>query len=208
MASTPGPFALRFVTHRHIAAAHVDDPRRRRQGARAGRAHGGRRSVQRPEDHADRVRLLRLSRPFGVDIALTAGLESAIGDVVVTMLAECDPPALIPQLVEAVERAILKSSPLPKPDRPELFARNLTASKALVTLTGDARVHQAPLTGGEPRLVGLLPGEDRRLLDPLVELIGIEVPDEVGPPCEQLRHLGRRIGHEAPEFREPRGILA
>ncbi len=26
---------------------------------------------------------------------------------------------------EAVERAILKSSPLPRPDRPELFERNL-----------------------------------------------------------------------------------
>jgi lipopolysaccharide export system protein LptA len=34
----------------------------------------------------------------------------------------------------------------------ELFARDLTASRARVTLTGDARVHQSPLTGGEPRL--------------------------------------------------------
>jgi len=27
---------------------------------------------------------------------------------------------------DAVQRAILKSSPLPRPDRPELFQRNLT----------------------------------------------------------------------------------
>jgi len=50
------------------------------------------------------VRLLRLSRAFGLDIALTAGLESAIGDVVVTLSAESDPPEIIPQLVDVVRR--------------------------------------------------------------------------------------------------------
>lgn len=50
------------------------------------------------------VRLLRLSRNFGLDIALTAGLETAIGDYVVTMSAETDPPQLIPRLVELAQR--------------------------------------------------------------------------------------------------------
>ena len=50
------------------------------------------------------VRLLRLSRAFGLDIALTAGLESAIGDVVVTLSADTDPPELIPQLVDLARR--------------------------------------------------------------------------------------------------------
>jgi len=50
------------------------------------------------------VRLLRLSRKFGIDIALTAGLETAIGDCVITMSAETDPPELIPQLVELAQR--------------------------------------------------------------------------------------------------------
>jgi dolichol-phosphate mannosyltransferase len=45
------------------------------------------------------VRLLRLSRSFGLDVALTAGLESAIGDYVVTLSAESDPPGLIPELI-------------------------------------------------------------------------------------------------------------
>ena len=45
------------------------------------------------------VRLLRLSRKFGLDVALTAGLESAIGDYVVTLQADMDPPALIPEMV-------------------------------------------------------------------------------------------------------------
>jgi glycosyltransferase involved in cell wall biosynthesis len=50
------------------------------------------------------VRLLRLSRAFGLDVAITCGLESAIGDVVVTMSAETDPPDLIPQLVDLARR--------------------------------------------------------------------------------------------------------
>jgi glycosyltransferase involved in cell wall biosynthesis len=46
------------------------------------------------------VRLLRLSRRFGLDVALTAGLENAIGDLVITLTPESDPPELIPRLVE------------------------------------------------------------------------------------------------------------
>lgn len=34
----------------------------------------------------------------------------------------------------------------------ELFARELTASRSRVTLAGDARVHQSPITGSEPHL--------------------------------------------------------
>jgi len=46
------------------------------------------------------IRLLRLSRRFGTDIAITSGLESAIGDYVITLIPETDPPALIPNLVD------------------------------------------------------------------------------------------------------------
>lgn len=34
----------------------------------------------------------------------------------------------------------------------ELFSRTLTANRSLVTLAGDARVHQSPITGHEPHL--------------------------------------------------------
>ncbi len=50
------------------------------------------------------VRLLRLSRKFGVDVALTAGLESAIGDYVVTLTPGMDPPALIPEMIALAQR--------------------------------------------------------------------------------------------------------
>jgi len=45
------------------------------------------------------VRLLRLSRRFGPESAISAGLETAIGDFVVVMLPDCDPPSLIPTMV-------------------------------------------------------------------------------------------------------------
>jgi len=46
------------------------------------------------------IRMLRLSRHFGVEIAVAAGLETAIGDFVVTMLPAVDPPRLIPRFVD------------------------------------------------------------------------------------------------------------
>ncbi len=48
-----------------------------------------------------RVALLALSRNFGKEIAMTAGLDHAAGDAVVIIDADLqDPPELIPQLVE------------------------------------------------------------------------------------------------------------
>lgn len=50
----------------------------------------------------DFVRLLRLSRHFGEETAIAAGLDSAIGDYVIVMLPNMDPPALIPRFFEQV----------------------------------------------------------------------------------------------------------
>lgn len=46
------------------------------------------------------LRMIRLSRAFGMEIAAGAGLESAIGDFVVVMNPRSDPPRLIPAMVE------------------------------------------------------------------------------------------------------------
>lgn len=46
------------------------------------------------------LRLIRLSRRFGQEIAISAGLDSVIGDYVVVMLPESDPPALVPAMIE------------------------------------------------------------------------------------------------------------
>ena len=48
------------------------------------------------------VRYLRLSRTFGEEIAISAGLDTAIGDYVVVLLPNTDPPALIPTFVDRV----------------------------------------------------------------------------------------------------------
>ncbi len=45
------------------------------------------------------VRYLRLSRNFGIEIALTAGLDASIGDVCVCLMPDRDPPNLIPEFV-------------------------------------------------------------------------------------------------------------
>jgi hypothetical protein len=50
----------------------------------------------------DFVRLLRLSRHFGEETAIAAGLDTAIGDYVIVMLPNVDPPALIPEFFERV----------------------------------------------------------------------------------------------------------
>ncbi len=49
----------------------------------------------------DRITIIDLSRNFGKEIALTAGLDHALGDAVVIIDADLqDPPELIPKLVE------------------------------------------------------------------------------------------------------------
>ena len=46
------------------------------------------------------VRVIPLSRRFGEEIAIAAGLDSAIGDFVVVMQPDGDPPAAVPEMVE------------------------------------------------------------------------------------------------------------
>src|SRR5919199_6367033 len=50
----------------------------------------------------DRVRVVALSRNFGHQAALTAGLEHAVGDAVVMMDGDLqDPPEVVPEMLEA-----------------------------------------------------------------------------------------------------------
>jgi glycosyltransferase involved in cell wall biosynthesis len=46
------------------------------------------------------IRLIRLSRRFGQETAISAGLDSVIGDYVAVVLPDSDPPGLVPALVE------------------------------------------------------------------------------------------------------------
>jgi len=51
----------------------------------------------------DCLRYFKLSRRFGLEVAISCGLEQAIGDVVVLLRPECDPPELIPEFVEQAQ---------------------------------------------------------------------------------------------------------
>jgi glycosyltransferase involved in cell wall biosynthesis len=50
------------------------------------------------------VRFIHLTRRFGTETAILAGLESSIGDFVVVMVPGHDPPALVPELVDLARR--------------------------------------------------------------------------------------------------------
>jgi glycosyltransferase involved in cell wall biosynthesis len=52
-----------------------------------------------------RIRYMRLSRQFGRDVAMSAGIESAIGDVVVTLDPKTDPVSIIPQMIELCRKS-------------------------------------------------------------------------------------------------------
>jgi dolichol-phosphate mannosyltransferase len=60
--------------------------------------------VTRLLERVECVRLIRCSRRFGTEVAISAGLDTAIGDFVVVALPEMDPPALIPEMVERSRR--------------------------------------------------------------------------------------------------------
>ena len=53
----------------------------------------------------DRVKLLRLSRSYGKEVALTAGLDCAAGAAAVPMDVDLqDPPELIPEMMAKMAR--------------------------------------------------------------------------------------------------------
>lgn len=56
--------------------------------------------VQYLQQHISNLRLIRLSRQHDVETALAAGLENCLGDYVVVLDANTDPPAIIPTLIE------------------------------------------------------------------------------------------------------------
>ena len=49
------------------------------------------------------LRVFVFARRFGLEIAIACGLDNAIGDVVVVLRPECDPPDLIPEFVDQAQ---------------------------------------------------------------------------------------------------------
>ena len=109
------------------------------------------------------VRLLRLSRPFGVETAILAGLEAAIGDFVVVMRPAHDPPQEIPAMVErAVGGADIVAGVLPD-DVPDFwFAR--VGSRLFHAYAGRVLGVEAPRRGTDFRVLS------RRAVNALVRI--------------------------------------
>lgn len=96
----PGPFLEAFVAetaavlgrdHRYYEIILVDDGSRSLSDTR----------MRALLDSVSNTRLLRLSRSFGEEQAILAGIDVALGDHVVTLSPGADPPSLIPRFLEA-----------------------------------------------------------------------------------------------------------
>lgn len=113
-------------------------------------------------DH--RIRLIRLSRNFGKEAALTAGLDAATGDLVVPMDADLqDPPALIPEFVRLWEQGYDVVYGVRTDRQSDSGLKRVTASifYRLFNLISEQSV---PPSAGDFRLM------DRRVVDALKQL--------------------------------------
>jgi len=115
-------------------------------------------------DPAGRLRVVHLSRSFGHQLALTAGLDHARGDAVVLIDGDLqDPPEAIPSLVErwreGVDVVVAK-----RRERPGETRFKLATARGFYALMG--RLAQVPLgpNAGDFRLL------DRQVVDALGEL--------------------------------------
>jgi len=106
-----------------------------------------------------RFKVIRLSRNFGHEFAITAGTDFARGDAVVVMDADLqDPPELIPQLVERWREGFEVVYAVREKREGESWLKKNTASLFYWILRKTAPV-EMPSSAGDFRLV------DRKVLD-------------------------------------------
>ena len=110
------------------------------------------------------VRYVRLSRNFGKEAALTAGIDRATGDVVVLMDADLQhPTALIPEMLAAWLRGADMVCAARASRSDESLVKRLRTALFYALVNRDAMV-QIPVDAGDFRLM------DRRVVDALKSL--------------------------------------
>lgn len=110
-------------------------------------------------------RLLTLSRNFGKESALTAGLRAAGGDVVVPIDADLQhPPALIPQFVEQWQAGYDVVYALRRDRQDESLIKRLGVRLFYRLVTGRSQRFRIPAGAGDFRLM------DRRAVDALLSM--------------------------------------
>jgi glycosyltransferase involved in cell wall biosynthesis len=110
------------------------------------------------------VRLLRLSRNFGKEAALSAGLDHAAGDVVVLMDADLQhPPALIPQMLRSWAGGVDMVCAVRSSRADEPWLKRFGTRWFYRLVNAGSHVH-IPADAGDFRLM------DRRVVDALVSM--------------------------------------
>jgi dolichol-phosphate mannosyltransferase len=111
-----------------------------------------------------RVKLLRLSRNFGHQLAITAGMDHADGDAVVIIDADLqDPPEVIPRLLERWRQGHEVVYAVRRRRHGESLAKRFLAAAFYKVFRRMARF-DVPLDAGDFRLV------DRKVVDALVRV--------------------------------------
>src|SRR5215470_6679668 len=112
----------------------------------------------------DRVRVVRLSRNFGHQIAITAGMEHASGDAVVVIDADLqDPPEVIAEFVKVWQNGHDVAYGV-RIERDGETPFKLLTAKAFYRLIGRLSETKIPLDTGDFRLM------DRKVVDALLEM--------------------------------------
>lgn len=114
--------------------------------------------------HDERVRVVRLSRNFGHQLAITAGLEHASGDAVVVIDADLqDPPEVIPEFVRKWMEGYDVAYGV-RAERDGETALKLWTAKAFYRLIDRLSDTRIPADTGDFRLM------DRRVVDALLAM--------------------------------------
>jgi dolichol-phosphate mannosyltransferase len=110
------------------------------------------------------LRVVRLSRNFGHQFAITAGLDRAVGDAVVVMDADLqDPPEVIPELIAAWEGGADVVYAVRRSREGETWMKKFLAAGFYRVFHQMAQVN-VPMDAGDFRLVS------RRVVDALKEM--------------------------------------
>ena len=116
------------------------------------------------QQHDAHVRVLRLSRNFGHQIALSAGLEEAVGDAVVAIDADLqDPPEVIPDMLDLWRQGNHVVFGIRLQREGESRFKNWTA-KAFYRLINRLSETKVPLDAGDFRLL------DRRVVEVIKDM--------------------------------------
>lgn len=129
----------------------------------------------------DGIRYIKLSRRYPFESAMSAGLDTAIGDVIITIEPQCDPPHLIPLFVEKT----VATSGVVYGIRTN-YDLHMPASYRI----GKAVFHQLcnlVFEFSPPRSAGFFMGLNRPALNAIVQMRG---------KAKFLRVFGKRIGHK------------